>query len=217
MLLVARGGDVLYNFDDGKSLHFVDRKTRNYDLRADSYGFSDWVKRSGNSAYVRYLLLDSPSLTYQQYREGFLSQVKGSAITYMIWPLNFNGNLFRLVNVLPRCWFGFLGFEPLAFVRDIIVAARIHYSEAVLAMCILAIIFSRVLVYSSYFSLAAGLLGTIPPFFFISFFGDAMEGERHVFPVELLLVFAVIIFVFSCADVTSVFIKKRIATHRGNT
>jgi hypothetical protein len=177
--------------------------SRNYDIRNDTE-FSKWVHNQGRRAYVSYLL-SSPFATIGQMNSAFgasftnqtlrilsrallmLNRYPGSVSNYdklESYPCYRNGAPF--------------GVDSLVILGRMLAGIGIANMVGVI-ICFLAAFIIAFFVPSTGFMFASITLGTSIPLFFLCFYGDGMEIERHTLPATIFAVMGLAVFVVSVA------------------
>ncbi|MBS0658245.1 MAG: hypothetical protein JSR82_08370 [Verrucomicrobia bacterium] len=204
------GGNALTPVDHLAVL-IIEQKTRNYTLRDDSFGFAAWVRSHGGKAYRRYLLQDDPLRTLRQFRDGLRKSAQDKSIRNLsLTMLEFNrtedpiSNRARVEALLGHDADGLLGFDPLAAALRVAGWLGWHRLEILTLAALVSLWAARRDPRNGPLVVGATLLALVPPLFFLSFFGDGMEFERHVLPALVLLALATVLLLFAAAEAAAV-------------
>lgn len=169
----------------------INQQTRNYDLIEDTTGLVWWVKTTGPSSYLHYLLFSNPVNTLAEYNAGFNKLSSEKTIGFMIdylgvgIPDNYPNNLTTLDLLDQKI--GFFGFDSLSIIHTALGIVGFNYLLIVFGYGFLGLIISHYSQRSTYMPLAGSLLLSALFLFFISYFGDGIEYARHTFPSFLIL------------------------------
>ena len=198
----AAGRNVNIFLFDNRRIYDINEKTRSFELVPDKYGFTDWIEKKGMNAYLRFILLDDFKSTYVQFRKAFNRLFHGNAIRYninfLLYVMQSGKDLLKkLSGGNPKRAVGFIGFDSLEWIRNILSKLGFGVVELVLVFIVIGFVLLMMLPFHSLLKLSVGMLASSLPLFFISYFGDAMELPRHVYPAFVLLIFAGVLFIFS--------------------
>jgi len=191
----------------------IDPKTRNYALLRDRYGFTDWIKRRGQAAYLRFFLLENGLDTWTRYR-GMIRWVSPQSARFMIEyigaqiPQNSPNNLEQIKHISPGQDRGFLGFDPLAILYALLRLVGFGLPEMVLGYALLGVGLLLGVQYSRYLSLGVSALVSSLGMYFVTIYGDSMEVVRHTLPAWILLLLGGVFYWIGIVDLAPAVVKR---------
>lgn len=185
----------------GYNVVVVNFESRNYELAEDESGFIEWVKNTGQAAYLNYLLFYDPIGTVKSYSQAFQKYASRNTIQFMIeylgeeLPTNQPNNLAKMRELGKEI--GFLGFDSFSIIHNFLLLFGFKHTWMV---CLYALIgWLALFRFPSieYFPLAISLLCCSLGLFFLTYFGDGMEVKRHVFPTFVVLALGGTLYILS--------------------
>lgn len=189
---------------DGQPLLKIDWKTRNFDIRDDRFGFAQWIRERGRGAYARHLLfnpIETLRTTNQAFHDSYTNNTLG-AISEIMLKLNHSesepSNYDKLQAVRGHWDGGLLGIDSLQLSAKITAGLGLANLFGIGLCALIAFALSRLRPDLKQFDLSCAALVVSLPLFFLCYFGDAMEIDRHVLPPIILNVFGMLTFAYAC-------------------
>jgi hypothetical protein len=191
----------------GRPILYVNPESQAYDLLEDRQGFVRWIKEEGRRAYLLHLLRDDPGWTYETFRQQYRRRFEGNNIRHTLRYLGRKrpgverNNRAVIVESGAGRDMGFLGFDSLALLRDALARVGLGRPHSLFLYIVFGLALCRVLPFTSHLALGTAMLAAGAVQFFLSYFGDAVEIARHVFPSLILLVVGGVVSFASLAEI----------------